>query len=390
MRHRETKIGDAFGFDATSYVHPPGGSSGVWAVTKYGTESLKFIDDVEIDGFRKLLKCGKFLPLNPVVIQTAVLNRNPGPVSAYLSASDTSWSGSYCSPPVFDASSMLKPLNQDFIDSAILSAASNAANGGWDVLTFAAELRSSADTLYSVSRGFSQAVLRAAHVARDFRRNPWQRFRELWLLGRYGIRPMVYDVIDAYEAFHQLVKGPQDMITGRGWLAEELDREFNSGWVDDGPDYERRDMWKLTGFRKYRGVAYVRPSKLEAVGFDLDWPTTAWELIPYSFVIDRFINIGNWVSTLTPRLSGAYEGIGSSIQESYTFESSRMWNVKAGRGSGTWSGGECQLKIERYVRGPASIPFPPLLPRVDWMFALDLLALFVGTDKKVKTILNRR
>lgn len=390
MRHRETNIGDAHGQDATSYITSPGERPRVWKVTKFGAESRKFIDDVEIKGFRKLLKCGKFLPLNPVTIQTGTLSRVPGKVQAFLSESSTSFSGDYCSPPVFDAATMLKPLNQGLIDSTVLSAASNAANAGWDVLTFAAELSSSADTLAQTYRGFRQAVLRTADVARAYRDNPWKRFSELWLLGRYGLRPMIYDVIDAYTAFKQIVDGPRDLITGRGLMTESLNREFNSGWVSDGADYDRRDMWKITGERKYRGVAYLRPSDLEASGIEIDVLSTAWELVPYSFVIDRFIDIGAWVNTVTPRLTGAYEGIGSSIQETFTFESSRMWNVKPGRGSGTWSGGESAYMVERYVRGPSSVPFPPFIPRVDWAFYTDLVALIVGTDRQVKKILGRR
>lgn len=390
MRHRETTVGDARGQDATSFFTPPGGSPAVWSVTKYGSEVRKFIDDVEIQGFRKLLKCGKFLPLNPVVIQTGTLKRVPGPVQVFLTGSATSFSGDYCSPPVFDAATMLKPLNQDLIDSTVLSAASNAANAGWDVLTFAAELSSSADTLTQAYRGFRQAVLRTADVARAYRKNPWKRFSELWLLGRYGIRPMVYDVIDAYTAFKQIVDGPRDLITGRGLMTESLNREFSSGWVDDGVDYDKRDMWKITGERTYRGVAYLRPSSLEASGIEIDVLNTAWEVVPYSFVIDRFIDIGAWVSTVTPRLTGSYDGIGSSIQETFTFESSRMWNVKPGRGSGTWSGGESTYKVERYMRGPSSVPFPPFIPRVDWAFYADLVALIVGTDRQVKRLLGRR
>jgi hypothetical protein len=41
---------------------------------------------------------------------------------------------------------------------------------------------------------------------------------------------------------------------------------------------------------------------------DQDIPVTVWELVPWSFVVDWFVNVGDWIQAVTPNPSVTVKG----------------------------------------------------------------------------------
>lgn len=113
---------------------------------------------------------------------------------------------------------------------------------------------------------------------------------KLWLTFRYGIMPLVYaaeDIAglqgDALASFN----------TERGKVTHSKTLWPIPGWSLDA---SLSTTHKCVDKRKYtsdtlsgRGISSV---------LSMDLPTTIWELIPLSFVVDWFINIGDYVSAL--------------------------------------------------------------------------------------------
>jgi hypothetical protein len=78
----------------------------------------------------------------------------------------------------------------------------------------------------------------------------------------------------------------------------------------------RRDVSHKRKVRAY--VLYEVEAGLSAVLNDfgvLDFPASAWELIPFSFVVDWFIPIGDWIQAATPKLGVHVITSGASMME---------------------------------------------------------------------------
>lgn len=385
MRTRETITG---GFTELQTRYHDNGSGPIPDYESYtGAREVKSIEDVVTPGFFSLKKCGKFLPLNPVLIDTQVEIRSPGPVSYENLASGGIGSGSIwvSESPEID----FRSPDELLTDAAVLAAAANAASSKFDLYTFIGEFRSTVDTMAQIGRTFNLSTAQMARKAAEFRRNPWKKFRELWLLGRYGIRPIVYDFANAAEALRAL---QQDLtiVEGRGNQQENHAEDFDSGFQIVDGYWERRVRENLSQRFRHRGWSAVQFGEPSNVAIGKQPLVTAWELTPWSFVVDWFIDIGAWVQTLQPRLSGDYLGVMFSVKEELTWRQTVEYRGRSGVVSGFMGPSSTEIRRTKYLRGPTTIPFPPVLPELTLPKVVDLMALFIRGRRNVEKILNRR
>lgn len=358
------------------------------AWTYSGHQVVKTITDVQTPGFHALQKCGKFLPLNPLTVETVDEMRIPGVLNNYTSPNEAwhvgkLWDANYTVP--------IPDPNPDLLDAAVLAAAANAAAAEMDVLTFLAEFKKSVDLLGDLYRRFNKAMRSMARGARhrnDFKNPSWKQLRQYWLEARYGVRPIVYDVFNVSNALSKTFENGL-LLSGKGLQVEELDYSEDSGWHSINWAWDARTTFERTGKRKYRGKAYCLFDSERAATWGFNPLVTAWELVPYSFVVDWFIDIGAWVQTLGPQLSGAYEGICESTQTSVSETVQQMYRPTS-LNSGPIVVSTTSRKLERYVRSPSSVPFPPLLPQLTLPKVIDLVALAFSGRRDVSRIMNRR
>lgn len=132
-----------------------------------------------------------------------------------------------------------------------------------------------------------------------------------WLEYRYGWRPLILDIHNVSEEIRTL----------RAKLERKrlVVRAGESNVLEDVKTFTQRPLtwnssWKLSGeirytseYRVHAGVIFdvVSVDKLQElnriIGFrPNDFVSTAWEIVPYSFVIDWFVNIGPWLQAVTP------------------------------------------------------------------------------------------
>lgn len=124
-----------------------------------------------------------------------------------------------------------------------------------------------------------------------------------WMEGRYAIRPVVYDMCDVVKALKK-----------RG-VARPL-RQTSRGGFNDQSTVDQSGVLVYTGFAtSYKalkvtqriisarsGVLTAINKISEATIWGLDRPFEAmWELVPFSFVVDWFFNVGKTIAAWTPK-----------------------------------------------------------------------------------------
>jgi hypothetical protein len=122
----------------------------------------------------------------------------------------------------------------------------------------------------------------------------------MYLLYRYGFSPLVKDVAQGYEGLSKAL----GMIrqTSRGAAADSKTSVTTSAGGSWG-------TWTYTKQWSQYDSLSVRAMSLDeyeaSMGFNVgfstkDLLTLPWELIPYSFVVDWFLNIGDVIGAITP------------------------------------------------------------------------------------------
>ena len=133
------------------------------------------------------------------------------------------------------------------------------------------------------------------------------KLADLYMNFRYGVRPLVYDLIGLYKALQPEMLG-QRKVYRRGQHLDHRE-EDTIDWVaysHPGSDFEM----VVPIHRVYEHSCTIRAGVLaqwdcidRSFGWDR-WIETAWELIPYSFIIDWFINLGDTIMSWAP-IAGA-------------------------------------------------------------------------------------
>jgi len=169
--------------------------------------------------------------------------------------------------------------------------------------TFASQLR-------SIRRRFRKITSNGQLV--DMRRELSQR----WLEYRYGWKPLMFDIENATKAYSNLVSSkPTRRQVSRA--SEEFEYEYSgtdasnrTGLTSCSIGYRHRYTAKVSA-----GVIWELTDETPAQDYlhrlGLYWrdiPSVAWELVPYSFVVDWFVNVGDWLNAALPNPNVAVLG----------------------------------------------------------------------------------
>jgi hypothetical protein len=209
---------------------------------------------------------------------------------------------------------------------------------------------------------------------------------DLWMEARYGWRPFIYDVIGHVEAFtspnwsERRTVRKSKMYPASEWQSLQVLATASGGLGD----LVRRQHLKFESKLRCGQTADYRSSvDLTALRYGLyDVVGTAWELVPYSFVVDWFVNIGDMARALQA-YAFIHERIGfATVETTFTnrcecYIDGAIW-VPASKGYREWvlppvqpSCTEYGTIKERTV--PTSfLPSFDLKFNVDWAKAIDL------------------
>jgi hypothetical protein len=173
------------------------------------------------------------------------------------------------------------------------------------------------------------------------------RFLEL----RYGWGPLIQDVYQAAKAYEVLTSGPRSHTY---WSSHHA-----------RPDTVLKQTatstkaWLKAELRgQYKAILLESLTTPRSLGLE-DPLSVAWELLPYSFVIDWFIPIGNYLEQINtiPKLSGKYV---KSVKRTWD----GIYEQRNPTGTGAINahrGAKCitrRIQITRTVSSSLSVPFP--------------------------------
>ena len=168
-------------------------------------------------------------------------------------------------------------------------AAAKIYNNGFDLSTFIAEsndLRRTFTGLLSKVGSIKKQILKKT-------RNPKRLLRDLedaWLEARYGWRPLMYDIEEFNETLREFDEKRTRWSERVGATERWTDTETIS-WSTEPYN------WYIDRTNEYE--ISLRGSCTADIMLDkwrTDAAVTAWEVVPYSFVVDWFFNVGQALS----------------------------------------------------------------------------------------------
>ena len=171
-----------------------------------------------------------------------------------------------------------------------------------------ATLGESNKTLIELKRAFIKAIkifkaIKRADVKYFYRLNKSPKeLANLYMSYRYGLRPIMYDISNIMAALNVDHTQKLDRYTFRG-------RHSKSKTVTGDPvlslsDNYSKVYWKGTRSTTVEARAGVLASvdcSNRLTDFGLHQPIeAAWELVPFSFIVDWFFNVGDTIASWTP------------------------------------------------------------------------------------------
>jgi hypothetical protein len=187
---------------------------------------------------------------------------------------------------------------------------------------------------------------------------------------RYGLRPLIADIESIQDAIENLNSQRKIYTERRG---ESVVYEFDS---QDDPFDAGPGMW--TYFRHRKVEISVRGSVaglIDPPKFSFNPVVTAWELVPWSFVVDWVINIGQWIAAISFLMFN--QKFTASAGYQYTITRNMQGRITAFHDTyeGSWASfGSSTLVVQERI--PTSVPrYPILRVRLDPWKALDLFHL---------------
>lgn len=268
------------------------------------------------------------------------------------------------------------------IARAVTSAHANASSTEFQSLVFAAEARKSVHAMSSILYRVLKIVkalrrLDGKYLKSQMSKKELQnRYMEL----RYAIRPLVYDARDIVNALGKTRRYDKTRFTARGF---ERVRDGNSDTITLQP----WSSWEHRVNRTIHLDVNIRAGILCDVDISpmniwgVDQPLeTLWEITPFSFIIDWFINVGDTLAAWTPDSGvtqlASWVTVETNITQ--TNKSGSCTNINPTgrdyiRNSFSWGGSKTAVtrRISRTINPPLSA-YPRVSLHLDALKLVDL------------------
>ena len=299
----------------------------------------------------------------------------------------------------------LTSLETRMIDRAIVSVYSKMKSPKFDGLTNLGELKETIKGILNPMSGVKGILKKLTKKpVRSYRKKSssntyMAHVNSQWLEYRYSLMPLVLTIQDGLKAATWKLQGSGYMtqVTHSG----ERVRYPEVMSIHNGVDFYIPVKFILKTESDVRvGASIASQLNINEQNFWglslMDIPSTAWELVPLSFVGDWFFNVGDWIRAVTPDPTRRILSSSVSIRRSrittldithfQADEKAKTWQTVNKGGNATY----LQQNLARYTN-----PDLPLLPVYDdkslsWMRQLDAFALsYKGIKNSINKLLRK-
>lgn len=362
------------GLTSTVETLADGKQVSTWTSQTPSSRVYKYKDSVTTPGFRNWKRFNKArLPVNPYYVQFVKESRNRGQYTDTTTSGSTKtyvFKSGYCGFGSLGANLVLTPSEIASIDSALQTKLrmkiKDTKVNLWQVY---AEREQVARMIGTNATRIAAAILalkkgnigkaadylgvkagqrKSKRHARRRRRDQAKAIAQGWLELQYGWKPLLSDI---YGACEELARTSNNEIRERVHGSTRVERT-DERVIDEG-GYRVFEQRALTYTVRY-GVDFAISTgslhKLSQIGA-LNPALIAWELLPWSFVVDWFIPIGDYISSFDAT-------VGCTFKDGYktTCEKTLVTRVISANAlaidawtkrSGNWSNSKERTTIQR-------------------------------------------
>jgi len=194
--------------------------------------------------------------------------------------------------------------------------------------------------------GVAGSAVKHRKLIRDLDKNPAKAIAKAWLELQYGWKPLLDDVYGSAEA---VAKADLRQVGEMSSKKTSVSESWTENRSDNATyDWENKGTWKYSiKYVVYFTVPNENIKTLSELGI-INPVSVAWELVPFSFVVDWFLPIGNWINSWDAT-SGLVFQKGS---KTVAWECDSASNIRGRVDEGNWYG------FTEYVRsGNGSLQF---------------------------------
>jgi hypothetical protein len=207
----------------------------------------------------------------------------------------------------------------------VQKAAASIIDRGHDTLTFLAEFASTKRMFMQLGENLKRFLELAkrsfktsskSYKGKSVERRLLDHISGEWLTARYGWRTLYYDIVQLHQVLTNLQDFNRTRFSERSGTTSEFSEVVSVSTAGTSPKV--RDTVTDTVKVSVRGSV---TADVEVDAFRFDALSTAYEVIPFSFVFDWFINVGRSIAALKLRnRASAYVA-----SYGYLVEVSRTW-----------------------------------------------------------------
>jgi hypothetical protein len=236
---------------------------------------------------------------------------------------------------------------QGLLTQASTQAASNVRAPIFDGLVFVAELNETMRFLRNPIGGWVRFLEYAKRQKRRNSRLDGTKVIDFissnWLAYRYAVRPLVFDTINLIDAVNKTIEGQEPKrFTARG-TASDAGSESYTGLSSSYAANVRLNTSTSRNVSVRAGILYESKAGADNFGTSLyRIPVALWEVVPFSFVVDWFINIGDYVGAISPKVGVKVLGSWTGVKDTQTSNTTSHVESLDDTGDTILNPGHCQ------------------------------------------------
>jgi len=315
----------------------------VFSGSQYNAD-VRTMTDTVVPGFKKLVAKGHIF-MNPYSQlkddrSTTVVNLGFGPHPSWGTREISgSLACEWSIPPSYPA--WFDQRVADAKARTLLRAHSKVASEEFLALVTVAEAHKTASMLakpFSVAQKLLEQMVRRKATLVSKGLTALSAASAAWLEYRFGWRPVIQDIQGIAKAWYDAYDQHETPVRR---VARASDK--NIVWISHGnvSKMSRPGTTEVTMVADYERAALVSSGVLyqlqdenlgtataRRMGLRLsDVPASAWELVPYSFVVDRFVDVGVWLNAITPKPGVSILGSWTVVRDQ-KFNFHKLTNVR--------------------------------------------------------------